>query len=57
MNSWYFGPMSRSEATSLLMSEAETGVFLVRNSTSIQGDLVLCVRYLFGIIYRRFIGR
>lgn len=43
-NSWYFGPTNRSEATGLLMSENETGVFLVRNSTSIVGDLVLCVR-------------
>jgi len=42
--SWYFGPMNRTEATNLLMSENETGVFLVRNSTTIVGDLVLCVR-------------
>ncbi|XP_023243012.1 adapter molecule Crk-like isoform X2 [Centruroides sculpturatus] len=43
-NSWYFGPMTRQEATDLLMAEKEAGVFLVRNSTTIQGDLVLCVR-------------
>ncbi|CAG2101017.1 unnamed protein product, partial [Medioppia subpectinata] len=42
-NSWYFGPINRSEATTILMSENETGVFLVRNSTTIVGDLVLCV--------------
>ena len=42
--SWYFGQMSRQDATDLLMSEREGGVFLVRDSTSIQGDYVLCVR-------------
>lgn len=42
--SWYFGAMSRLEATDLLMSEREGGVFLVRDSTTIQGDYVLCVR-------------
>jgi proto-oncogene C-crk len=42
--SWYFGPMSRQDATELLMSEREGGVFLVRDSTSIVGDYVLCVR-------------
>lgn len=49
--SWYFGPMSRQEATDLLMQEREGGVFLVRDSTTIVGDFVLCVRqvpvYLF----------
>ena len=43
-SSWYFGQMSRQDATDLLMSEREGGVFLVRDSTSIQGDYVLCVR-------------
>ncbi|XP_058815350.1 adapter molecule Crk isoform X1 [Topomyia yanbarensis] len=41
---WYFGPMSRQDATDLLMSERESGVFLVRDSTTIVGDFVLCVR-------------
>ncbi|KAH9366953.1 hypothetical protein HPB48_003533 [Haemaphysalis longicornis] len=41
---WFFGPMSRQEASDLLMAENEVGVFLVRNSTTISGDLVLCVR-------------
>ncbi|KAB7493957.1 Adapter molecule Crk [Armadillidium nasatum] len=36
--------MSRQEATDLLMSEREGGVFLVRDSTTIFGDFVLCVR-------------
>lgn len=36
--------MSRQDATDLLMSEREGGVFLVRDSASIQGDYVLCVR-------------
>ncbi|GAB0092112.1 CRK [Sergentomyia squamirostris] len=43
-NSWYFGAMSRQEATDLLMSEREGGVFLVRDSNTIIGDYVLCVR-------------
>ncbi|XP_016943991.1 adapter molecule Crk isoform X4 [Drosophila suzukii] len=43
-NSWYFGPMSRQEATEVLMNERERGVFLVRDSNSIAGDYVLCVR-------------
>lgn len=43
-SSWYFGTMSRTEATDLLMKEREGGVFLVRDSTTILGDYVLCVR-------------
>ncbi|XP_037952225.1 adapter molecule Crk-like [Teleopsis dalmanni] len=43
-NSWYFGSMSRQEATEVLMNERERGVFLVRDSNSIAGDYVLCVR-------------
>jgi len=44
LDSWYFGPMSRQEATEVLMNERERGVFLVRDSNSIAGDYVLCVR-------------
>ncbi|CAH2099011.1 unnamed protein product [Euphydryas editha] len=44
MTSWYFGGMSRAEATKLLLSETESGVFLVRDSKTIHGDYVLCVR-------------
>lgn len=36
--------MSRQEATDMLMAEHEAGIFLVRNSATISGDLVLCVR-------------
>ncbi|XP_017056797.1 adapter molecule Crk [Drosophila ficusphila] len=43
-NSWYFGSMSRQDATEVLMNERERGVFLVRDSNSIAGDYVLCVR-------------
>jgi proto-oncogene C-crk len=42
-NSWYFGPMSRQDATNLLMAEKDAGVFLVRDSTTSMGDYVLCV--------------
>ncbi|GBP31087.1 Adapter molecule Crk [Eumeta japonica] len=41
---WYFGGMSRAEATRLLLNETESGVFLVRDSNTIHGDYVLCVR-------------
>ena len=37
--------MSRQEASDILMAEKEGGVFLVRDSATIQGDYVLCVRY------------
>ncbi|XP_055714606.1 adapter molecule Crk [Phlebotomus papatasi] len=43
-NSWYFGSMTRQEATEVLMGEREGGVFLVRDSNTIIGDFVLCVR-------------
>lgn len=44
--SWYHGPMSRAEATQILENEREGGVFLVRDSTSMKGDYVLCVRWV-----------
>ncbi|XP_041983558.1 adapter molecule Crk [Aricia agestis] len=44
MSSWYFGGMSRAVATKLLLNESESGVFLVRDSKTIVGDYVLCVR-------------
>ncbi|XP_052869180.1 adapter molecule Crk isoform X2 [Anopheles cruzii] len=47
--SWYFGPMSRQEATDLLMNERESGVFLVRDSTTIVGDFVLCECFVYRI--------
>lgn len=34
----------------MLMSEKESGIFLVRDSNTIQGDFVLCVRYVYNII-------
>ncbi|XP_026318165.1 adapter molecule Crk [Hyposmocoma kahamanoa] len=43
-SSWYFRDMSRAEATRLLLNETESGVFLVRDSRTIPGDYVLCVR-------------
>ncbi|XP_071749089.1 adapter molecule Crk isoform X4 [Lepeophtheirus salmonis] len=42
--SWYFGALSRMDAQDLLMTEREGGVFLVRDSGSIIGDYVLCVK-------------
>lgn len=43
-NSWYFGIVAREEANSILQGENENGVFLVRDSTSIKGDFVVCVK-------------
>ncbi|ESO10518.1 hypothetical protein HELRODRAFT_116949, partial [Helobdella robusta] len=43
-NSWYFGTVSREEANSILQSEQDNGIFLVRDSTSIKGDFVVCVK-------------
>ncbi|XP_044256773.1 adapter molecule Crk [Tribolium madens] len=43
-DSWYFGPISRKEATDLLMAERGGGVFLVRDSATCVGDFVLCVK-------------
>ncbi|XP_071099778.1 adapter molecule Crk-like [Haliotis cracherodii] len=42
--SWYFGPLGREETNDILMNERDSGVFLVRESRSIRGDFVLCVR-------------
>ena len=44
--------MSRQDATDLLMAEREGGVFLIRDSTTIMGDFVLCVRYYHIIIIK-----
>ncbi|KAK7474113.1 hypothetical protein BaRGS_00034642 [Batillaria attramentaria] len=42
--SWYFGPLSREETNDILQSKKDSGVFLVRDSQSIRGDFVLCVK-------------
>ncbi|XP_050410066.1 adapter molecule Crk [Patella vulgata] len=43
--SWYFGPLTREEANEILMAPTlESGIFLIRDSKSIRGDCVLCVR-------------
>lgn len=41
--SWYFGTLSREE-TNEILNPTESGVFLVRDSQSIKGDFVLCVK-------------
>uniref|UniRef100_A0A2P2I5K5 Adapter molecule Crk-like n=1 Tax=Hirondellea gigas TaxID=1518452 RepID=A0A2P2I5K5_9CRUS len=43
-SSWYAGVMTRQAASDILMAERDPGVFLVRDSTTINGDFVLCVR-------------
>ena len=47
--------MSREEATEILMNEREGGVFLVRDSSSIRGDYVLCVRLVTELIEHVFL--
>lgn len=42
--SWFFGPMSRADATELLAKNQEIGAFLVRESTTVKLDLVLTVK-------------
>lgn len=49
-NSYYFGSMSRKEATDILMNERECGVFLVRDSSTIIGDFVLSVKEVIFVI-------
>jgi adaptor protein crk, putative (fragment) len=44
IKSWYFGDLNRKEAENLLDVEDKIGVFLVRNSGTIPGDLVLSVK-------------
>lgn len=43
-SAWYFGQLSRQEASELLMQERDVGVFLVRDSNTSAGDYVLCVK-------------
>lgn len=44
-DSWFFGFMSRADATDLLTtSHNDVGAFLVRESTTAKGDLVLSVK-------------
>lgn len=42
--SWFFGFMSRAEATELLTNNNQNGAFLVRESSTAKGDLVLSVK-------------
>ena len=51
LNSWYFGPMAREEANALLEKDGTSGVFLVRDSSTIKGDYVLCVKYVWNVNY------
>lgn len=41
---WFYGFMSRADATDLLSKNIEIGAFLVRESTTARGDLVLSVK-------------
>lgn len=43
-DSWFFGYMSRKDAADLLTNDNHIGSFLVRESTTAKGDLVLSVK-------------
>lgn len=43
-NSWYLGLLTREESNSILQNERDSGVFLIRDSNTIRGDFVLCVK-------------
>lgn len=43
-DSWFFGYMSRKDASDLLADGNDVGAFLVRESTTAKGDLVLSVK-------------
>ena len=47
--SWFFGRMDREESSCILQWERDSGVFLVRESMSINGDYVLCVKLVAAI--------
>lgn len=42
-SSWLFDELTREEAISTLQNQSD-GTFLVRPSSTIKGDLVLCVK-------------
>uniref|UniRef100_A0A0B7AU55 Adapter molecule Crk n=1 Tax=Arion vulgaris TaxID=1028688 RepID=A0A0B7AU55_9EUPU len=42
--SWYFGMLSRERTNNILMGLEHSGVFLVRESKTMPGDFVLCVK-------------
>ncbi|BFZ04256.1 hypothetical protein BsWGS_07295 [Bradybaena similaris] len=42
--SWYFGMLSRERTNNILMNLDYSGVFLVRESKTMPGDFVLCVK-------------
>jgi len=44
LNSWFRGKLTRQQATNILNSEDQNGIFLVRDSTTCPGDYVLCVK-------------
>ncbi|XP_059170685.1 adapter molecule Crk-like isoform X2 [Physella acuta] len=42
--SWYFGMLSRERTNNILLGQEHSGVFLVRESRTMPGDFVLCVK-------------
>ncbi|XP_067943849.1 adapter molecule Crk-like [Watersipora subatra] len=41
---WYFGDLTREQANQLLNEKVDSGTFLVRDSSTMPGEYVLCVR-------------
>lgn len=41
---WYFGGLSREQANNILNERVDSGTFLVRDSSTMPGEYVLCVR-------------
>jgi C-crk adapter molecule crk len=56
-DSWYFGVITREESVQILKDEREGGVFLVRDSTSIPGDYVLCVKEVCVLFEKMFFSQ
>lgn len=42
---WYFGSIGRETANQILNERVDSGTFLVRDSSTMPGEYVLCVRY------------
>jgi len=47
MFSWYFGNIGREAANQILNERVDSGTFLVRDSSTMIGEFVLCVRYVY----------
>ena len=44
---WYFGDINRDTANQILNERVDSGTFLVRDSSTMPGEYVLCVRSVY----------